>query len=104
MKIETADGKEADGIEQGPFEPIAIIGIGALMPDAKNSDEFWKNIVDSKVSIKDVSEEGGPEISIVFGVQAAREISMKVSLIQKLEPLSRVLNLTGEDGDSLLVH
>ena len=48
MKIETADGKEADGIEQGPFEPIAIIGIGALMPDAKNSDEFWKNIVDSK--------------------------------------------------------
>ena len=56
MKIETADGKEADGIEQGPFEPIAIIGIGALMPDAKNSDEFWKNIVDSKVSIKDVTE------------------------------------------------
>ena len=32
MKIETADGKVADGIEQGPFEPIAIIGIGALMP------------------------------------------------------------------------
>ena len=56
MKIETADGKVADGIEQGPFEPIAIIGIGALMPDAKNSDEFWSNIVNSKVSIKDVSD------------------------------------------------
>ena len=55
MKIETADGKVADGIEQGPFRPIAIIGIGALMPDAKNSDEFWSNIVNSKVSIKDVS-------------------------------------------------
>ena len=100
MKIETADGKVADGIEQGPFEPIAIIGIGALMPDAKNSDEFWSNIVNSKVSIKDVSEGRWPGDIGSFGAKEGQEISMKVSLIQKSEPLSRALNLIGEDGDN----
>ncbi len=54
MTITTADGKIAKGIEQSPFEPIAVIGLGALMPDAEDLQQFWQNIVDAKVSIKDV--------------------------------------------------
>ena len=34
MTITTADGKVAEGLEQAPFEPIAVVGIGAMMPDA----------------------------------------------------------------------
>ena len=43
MSITTADGKPCEGIEQGRFEPIAVIGLGALMPDAENVDVFWQN-------------------------------------------------------------
>ena len=56
MSITTADGKPFEGIEQGRFEPIAVIGLGALMPDAEDVDSFWQNIIDSKVSIVDVHE------------------------------------------------
>ena len=56
MSITTADGKPCEGIEQGRFEPIAVIGLGALMPDAEDVDSFWQNIIDSKVSIVDVHE------------------------------------------------
>ena len=34
MTITTQDGKPCEGLEQGPFEPIAVVGVGALMPDA----------------------------------------------------------------------
>ena len=54
MTIETADGKVAGGVEQAPFEPIAVIGVGALMPDADDIKQFWQNIIDGKVSIKEV--------------------------------------------------
>ena len=54
MNITTADGKVAEGLSQDPFEPVAIIGLGALMPDAKDVDQFWQNIKDGKVSINDV--------------------------------------------------
>ena len=57
MKITTADGKVAEGLEQELFEPIAVIGLGALMPDAKDVDAFWQNIQQGKVSIKDVEPE-----------------------------------------------
>ena len=56
MSFTTADGKPCEGIEQGRFEPIAVIGLGALMPDAENVDGFWQNIIDSKVSIVDIHE------------------------------------------------
>jgi len=56
MTLTTEDGKPCDGLEQGPFEPIAIIGMGALMPDATSIDEFWQNIIDSKISIKEIPE------------------------------------------------
>ncbi|MFL2961918.1 MAG: beta-ketoacyl synthase N-terminal-like domain-containing protein [Candidatus Poseidoniaceae archaeon] len=56
MTITTANGKPVDGLNQAPFEPIAIIGMAALMPDAKSIDEFWQNIIDAHVSIKEVDK------------------------------------------------
>ena len=35
-------------------EPIAIVGIGAIMPDANNIHDFWQNIMSGKNSIKEV--------------------------------------------------
>ena len=56
---------------QDPFEPIAVIGISALLPDAPNVETFWRNVLDARVSLKDVPEgrwtesdfhvEGGPK-------------------------------------------
>jgi acyl transferase domain-containing protein len=31
---------------------IAVVGLGALFPDAKNPEEFWQNILSKKVSIR----------------------------------------------------
>ena len=60
MSLTTADGKPCEGIEQGRFEPIAVIGLGALMPDAEDVDGFWQNILDSKVSIAEVDQDRWP--------------------------------------------
>ena len=57
MSVTTADGKQVDGLNQAPFEPIAVIGMAALMPDAKSIEEFWQNIIDAHVSIKEVSRD-----------------------------------------------
>ena len=57
MTIKTANGKEVDGLNQAPFEPIAVIGMAALMPDAESIEEFWQNIIDAHVSIKEVPKE-----------------------------------------------
>ena len=35
-------------------KPIAIVGIGAIMPDAPNTKLFWENILKAHYSIKDV--------------------------------------------------
>ena len=56
MTLTTEDGKPCEGIEQGPFEPIAVIGLGALMPDAEDIDAFWQNILEAKVSIRPLPE------------------------------------------------
>ncbi len=56
MTITTDDGKPCEGLEQGPFEPIAVIGVAAMMPDAKDLTSFWQNIIDSHVSIKEIRE------------------------------------------------
>ena len=56
MTITTDDGKPCEGLEQGPFEPIAVIGVAAMMPDAPDLDAFWQNIIDSHVSIREVRE------------------------------------------------
>ena len=63
MSITTADGKQVDGLNQAPFEPIAVIGMAALMPDATSIEEFWQNIIDAHVAIKEVSKDRwDPEI------------------------------------------
>ena len=36
---------------------IAVVGLGALFPDARNVDEFWQNIITKKVSIRQLPEE-----------------------------------------------
>jgi len=43
-------------------EPIAVIGMACRFPDAKNIDEYWQNLLDSKHSIKRfTAEEMGEE-------------------------------------------
>jgi len=54
--VKDAKGKEVGGLEQGPFEPIAVIGVSALMPDAPDVETFWQNILDAKVSIRKIPE------------------------------------------------
>ena len=54
MSLTTKDGKEVDGLDQAPFEPIAVIGMAAIMPDAQTIEKFWQNIIDAHVSIKEV--------------------------------------------------
>ena len=39
------------------LEPIAVIGIGAVMPGALNKDEFWQNIIQGKNSIIEVPKD-----------------------------------------------
>ena len=56
MTITTQDGKPCEGLEQGPFEPIAVVGVGALMPDAPSIDVFWQNIIEKKISIAPLPE------------------------------------------------
>ncbi|MEC7254356.1 MAG: beta-ketoacyl synthase N-terminal-like domain-containing protein [Candidatus Thermoplasmatota archaeon] len=56
MSLTTDDGKPCEGLEQGPFEPIAVIGLAAMMPDAEDLQSFWQNIIDSHVSIKEIRE------------------------------------------------
>ena len=57
LSITTADGKACEGLEQAPFEPIAVIGMAALMPEATSIEQFWQNIIDSHVSIKEVTKD-----------------------------------------------
>src|SRR5579875_953225 len=39
------------------FEPIAIIGMAAIMPDAPTADQFWANLKGGRYSIRDVPPE-----------------------------------------------
>jgi len=38
-------------------DAIAIVGMGAILPDAMNLSEYWSNILAAKDSIKDISED-----------------------------------------------
>jgi len=50
------DTSELKGIEQGPFEPIAIVGLSCILPDSPDIETFWQNIIDANVSIKELPE------------------------------------------------
>ena len=89
MSLTTADGKPCEGIEQGPFEPIAVIGLGALMPDADDIDAFWQNILDAKVSIRPLPEGRWPGPITTFGKKAGRANTRKASPMPKLGPCFR---------------
>lgn len=36
-------------------ERIAVVGIGCIFPDAPDFTQYWKNIVEKKNSVKDIS-------------------------------------------------
>ena len=38
------------------YQPIAIVGLGAIMPDAQDVNKFWQNILEKKSSIQTVPE------------------------------------------------
>ncbi len=40
-----------------PGDPVAIIGLGAVMPDANNIEEFWENVRTGRDSIREVPKE-----------------------------------------------
>ena len=43
-----------DQMKNKHLEPIAIVGIGAIMPGALNKDEFWNNIKEGKNCITEI--------------------------------------------------
>ena len=51
------DNNSEDNDSQGPFEPIAIIGMSCILPDSPNIEELWKNILSKHVSFKEVPED-----------------------------------------------
>ena len=40
--------------QQGPFEPIAVVGLSCILPDSPDIDKFWDNVLKSNVSITEV--------------------------------------------------
>jgi len=40
----------------GTFEPIAIVGIGAILPDAPDASSFWENVISGRASIRELPE------------------------------------------------
>ena len=62
---------QLDESPQDPFEPVAIIGLGAILPDSDDAETFWENVINAHVSIQNVPEdrwnvsdhwqEGGPK-------------------------------------------
>ncbi|HJQ92987.1 MAG TPA: polyketide synthase, partial [Candidatus Thermoplasmatota archaeon] len=45
------------GPEHAPKEPIAIIGLGCVLPDAPDAKAFWDNVLAGKSSIREVPKE-----------------------------------------------
>ena len=102
MTLTTEDGKPCEGIDRGHLSPIAVIGLGALMPDAANIEAFWQNVLDAKVSIRTLPDgrlagaaqpfwkEGGPG-NHTEGIRTPR-----------LERWSTMQNLVGDAGDNRL--
>ena len=42
-------------MENTAYRAIAIVGVGAVLPDAPNAPAFWENIKTGRYSITDVS-------------------------------------------------
>ena len=44
-------------MENTSYRAIAIVGVGAVLPDAPNVAAFWKNVKDGRYSISEVNAE-----------------------------------------------
>ena len=42
-------------MENTSYRAIAIVGVGAVLPDAPNVPAFWKNVKDGRYSISEVA-------------------------------------------------
>ena len=42
-------------MEDTSYRAIAIVGVGAILPDAPNVATFWQNVKNSRYSISDVT-------------------------------------------------
>ena len=45
---------DIDEPPQDPFEPVAIVGMAALLPDADDVAAFWANVLEAHVSFRDI--------------------------------------------------
>ena len=41
-------------MEDKAYRAIAIVGVGAILPDAENVDTFWENVKSGRSSITEV--------------------------------------------------
>ena len=48
---------QLDESPQDPFEPVAIVGVGAILPDSHDAETFWQNVINANVSFENVPEE-----------------------------------------------
>ena len=60
MKVSSAD------------KAVAIVGVGAIMPDASNAPKFWQNIKDGRYSITEVSPNVGIPLCITIRIRKLR--------------------------------
>jgi acyl transferase domain-containing protein len=44
-------------MEKTGYRAIAIVGLGAVLPDAKNVPAFWENVKSGRYSISEVTPE-----------------------------------------------
>ena len=97
MTLTTAAGKVCEGIDQGPFEPIAIVGASALMPDAESMEQFGRISSMQRSALEKLTRQDG-EMLLLGGSKEVQETQLKDSLMQRLVHLLKVLNLIGSDG------
>ena len=66
---------------QGPFEPVAIIGMSCIFPDSEYIDHFWQNILSKHISFKEVPEDRWIQmISTMKKVEKTKHIQKLVLL------------------------
>ena len=46
-------------MENTAYRAIAIVGVGAILPDAPNVAAFWQNVKTGRYSITDVNQTAG---------------------------------------------
>lgn len=42
-------------MEDTAYRAIAVVGVGAILPEAPNATAFWKNVRDGRYSINEVT-------------------------------------------------